>query len=189
MKRVLCVAALLCLGVPFTFAQNNDHGEFGVFADYFRIGQIDTNFFGVGGRLSFNVHPNIQLEGETAYDFNQSFSTGIPCIGNGCNGNFIRSSVHVWDGLFGPKIQNSGPVRVFATVKGGFVNFAGGNPDFTQQVGTFGGPGTFGALYPGVGLEGYIWKIGLRLDVGDQIYFNNGAQNNLKITFGPTIRF
>jgi hypothetical protein len=78
---------------------------------------------------------------------------------------------------------------VFAVVKGGFVNFAGGNFSFPQQVGTFGGNSTFGALYPGVGLEGYIWKIGLRFDIGDQIFFNNGAHNNIKATFGPTIRF
>jgi hypothetical protein len=29
----------------------------------------------------------------------------------------------------------------------------------------------------------------LRFDVGDQIYFLNGAQNNLRMTFGPHFRF
>jgi hypothetical protein len=43
-----------------------DHGEVGVFADYFRFtpGNSTTNFVGVGGRLGINVHPNISLEGE-----------------------------------------------------------------------------------------------------------------------------
>jgi hypothetical protein len=29
----------------------------------------------------------------------------------------------------------------------------------------------------------------LRLEFGDVIYFNDGAQNNLRITFGPIVRF
>jgi len=45
------------------------------------------------------------------------------------------------------------------------------------------------ALYPGVGLEGFWGPFGLRFDVGDQIYFLNGAQNNLRMTFGPHFRF
>jgi len=44
-------------------------------------------------------------------------------------------------------------------------------------------------LCPGGGVEAYLGKVGLRLDVGDEIYFNNGAQNNPKITFGPHFRF
>jgi hypothetical protein len=35
-----------------------------------------------------------------------------------------------------------------------------------------------------------LWgAIGLRADVGDEIYFNNGTHNNLRVTFGPTFRF
>jgi hypothetical protein len=29
----------------------------------------------------------------------------------------------------------------------------------------------------------------LRLEFGDLIYFNEGAHNNLRITFGPIVRF
>jgi len=29
----------------------------------------------------------------------------------------------------------------------------------------------------------------LRLEVGDEIYFDDGTQNNLRVTFGPQIRF
>jgi hypothetical protein len=183
-------AALLCLCAPLAFAQSENHGEAGVFADYTRLAPVDTNFYGVGGRVSFNVRPNIQFEGEMAYDLDQSFSTSLPCTGDiTCNQNVVRSSLHLWDGLFGPKFQTSGPFKFFVTAKGGFLNFAGGNPSFTTQVGTFGSNGTFGVLYPGGGVEGYLGHIGLRLDVGDEIYFDNGARNNLKIEFGPHIRF
>lgn len=30
---------------------------------------------------------------------------------------------------------------------------------------------------------------GLRLEAGDDTYFDNGARNNLRVTFGPTLRF
>jgi hypothetical protein len=29
----------------------------------------------------------------------------------------------------------------------------------------------------------------LRLDVGDEMYFNHGAHHNLKVMFGPYLRF
>jgi len=45
------------------------------------------------------------------------------------------------------------------------------------------------AFYPGGGGELYIGPVGLRLDVGDFIYWNNGTHNNLAVTFGPHIKF
>ena len=45
------------------------------------------------------------------------------------------------------------------------------------------------AVYPGGGVEGFFGPVGLRLEVGDDIYFDNGARNNIRVTFGPTIRF
>jgi hypothetical protein len=44
-------------------------------------------------------------------------------------------------------------------------------------------------MYPGAGVEGFWGPIGLRLEAGDEIYFDNGTRNNLKVTFGPTFRF
>jgi hypothetical protein len=44
-------------------------------------------------------------------------------------------------------------------------------------------------FYPGGGAEAFWGPFGLRLDAGDEIYFNNGARNNLRVAFGPTIRF
>jgi hypothetical protein len=45
------------------------------------------------------------------------------------------------------------------------------------------------AIYPGAGVEASLGPVGLRLEAGDEIYFNNGAHNNLRITFGPILRF
>ena len=45
------------------------------------------------------------------------------------------------------------------------------------------------ALYPGVGVEGFWGPIGMRVEVGDEIYFADGARNNLKVTAGPVFRF
>jgi hypothetical protein len=48
---------------------------------------------------------------------------------------------------------------------------------------------TSAAIYPGLGVEGFAGPIGLRLEAGDEIYFKNGTHNNVRVTFGPTIRF
>ena len=39
------------------------------------------------------------------------------------------------------------------------------------------------------GLEGHLGPVGLRLDVGDEIYFASGTHHNLRLAFGPYIRF
>jgi hypothetical protein len=45
------------------------------------------------------------------------------------------------------------------------------------------------AIYPGAGVEASLGPVGLRFELGDEIYFNSGAHNNLRITFGPILRF
>jgi hypothetical protein len=44
-------------------------------------------------------------------------------------------------------------------------------------------------LYPGVGAEAALGPVGLRLEFGDAVYFNGGEHNNLRITFGPILKF
>jgi hypothetical protein len=63
--------------VPLASAQDGDHVELGVFADYFRLAQTDNNFGGVGALASFQVYKEIKLEGQTSYDFNQTFTEGF----------------------------------------------------------------------------------------------------------------
>jgi hypothetical protein len=95
--------------------------------------------------------------------------------------------------LFGPKLQTgSGPFRFFVTGKVGFDNFTVDNRNaptgFSSAVGLDRGKTDF-AVYPGAGIEGFVGPIGIRLEAGDEVYFDNGAHNNLKVTFGPQLRF
>jgi len=199
MNRFAMIVALgLALAAPgLVVAQSTEnHGEVGVFADYFRFtpGSSATNFVGVGGRLGINLHPNIMLEGEMNYDFQRNYTNAY---NNGITTSFVTTGVRPLTGLFGPKIQagTSGPIRVFLTGKMGFVNISETSSDvvsgttFTNAVNGVGGPGTHLAFYPGGGVEGFIGPVGLRLEVGDEIYRNNGTYNNLRVTFGPHIRF
>jgi len=74
----------------------------------------------------------------------------------------------------------------------GFDNFTVTNQNassgFLNSVG-LGNGGTYFALYPGGGIEAFAGPIGIRLEVGDDVFFNGGAHNNLRATIGPQFRF
>jgi hypothetical protein len=177
-----------------------NHAEAGVYADYFRFSPSGStsNFVGVGGRVGFNVQPNLGLEAEVNYDFARNF-TSTYTTGNGSTTTttFVTSHVRPVTGLFGPKLQfgTSSPFRAFVTGKLGFIDFSVSNPNhvtgsqFANAISGVGGSGTHLAFYPGGGFEGFFGPIGLRLEAGDEIYLNNGTYNNLRVTIGPTIRF
>ena len=198
MKSIAFLAALaLCLAIvaPRASAQdeeNNNHGQFGVFLDYNRLGGIQgthPNMFGIGGRLGVNLNPHIALEGEMAYDFERNVTTGTTGLAN-----TSTSRLRLLTGLFGPKISTTGPVRLFAVLKGGFVNFGVGGPvtagTINNQIGNIVDGNTDGVFYPGGGVEFNSGWLGIRLEAGDEMFFlNNGTQNNLRITAGPQIRF
>jgi hypothetical protein len=199
MKRfaVLLVFALV-FSVPGLFAQDNNtglnHVEIGAFADYVRLHHAnDANMLGLGGRLAFNVHKSVQMEAEMSYDFERTFTaTSTGTLGT----TTTRSNLSLLHGLFGPKIQTGGgPIRLFATLKGGFLNFRGGAGtgsaagNFGNQVGGILNGDTNGVFYPGGGLELFGGPIGIRLEVGDMMYFDNGANHNLRVTVGPQFRF
>ena len=194
-KAFLAILLFGVVSLPIAFAQN--HGEVGAYADYLRLEPSDSNHYGVGGRLSVNVHPIVQLEAEMAYDFsrglNETFSnTGTTPTGSA---TVTRTRLRILHGLFGPKFQiGTGAVRAFGTVKGGFVNFRlDARPatfgTFTSSIDALRRNNVDGALYPGGGVEFYAGPIGIRGDIGDLIYFNNGAHNNLSVSIGPSIRF
>jgi Outer membrane protein beta-barrel domain len=187
------VAAPSMLMAQSSFREN--HAEVGVFADYMRFDPTDPkiNFVGLGARLGVNVHPNIQLEGEMNYDFERSYVT---TSNNSASGSLVTTRLRPLTGLFGPKFQagSSGPVRIFATGKIGFINFSNsaGIPTGTTVGNTISNVpygDTHVAFYPGVGLEAFAGPVGLRLDVGDEIFLSNGTHNNLRVTFGPHFRF
>jgi hypothetical protein len=198
MKRVPLLFFVIAVtsAVP-SQASAQDHVEIGAFADCLRWHHgegANANLFGVGGRLSFNVLPVIQLEGEVAYDFGQAFTEGFTNTTTGTLA-LVTSHLRVLDGMFGPKLQtNKGPVRLFLTTKGGAMSFRfDPRPEtfftFTSDVGDLRTSNLNAVFYPGGGAEAFFGPIGLRLDVGDEIYFANGAHHNLRVTFGPSIRF
>jgi hypothetical protein len=174
----------------------------GIYGEYFRWGQGgDINLAGLGGRLSVNVARKVQLEGEIGYDFEQAFTESFGTSSGGGTGTIggtittVRSRVRLLHGMFGPKLQtHAGALRLFVTAKGGFDDFMFSNRPatlgtFFSAVGGVRSTNVNAVFYPGGGMEAFLGPIGLRLDVGDEIYFNNGAHNNLRVAFGPHIRF
>jgi hypothetical protein len=195
MKRLVFLFILAGWLVPLASAQETEHIQVGVFADYFRLGQTDTNFGGLGARLGVVAYRSLKLEGEMSYDFDQAFTEQIRDTTTGSI-TLRRSGMRILHGEFGPKV-NLGEhyhVHPFVTLKGGFVDFRINNAPAT--IGTFFSSvdslrrnNVNGVLYPGGGLEGHLGPVGVRLDIGDEIYFNHGTHNNLRIALGPYIRF
>jgi hypothetical protein len=195
MKRVAFLFLFMAgWGIPGAFAQDNEHVQVGVFADYFRLSQTDTDLLGVGGRASFVAYKRLKFEAEMAYDFNRSFTEGFTDNSTGTV-TFQRTDLRVLHGLFGPRINlGSHAIQPFVTAKGGFINFRLDNAPatfgaFTSTVSGLRSNDVMGTFYAGGGLEGHAGPIGLRLDVGDEMYFNGGTHHNLRATFGPVIRF
>ena len=194
MKSILGVLVILAMValVPALYAQE-EHGEVGVYGDFTRLSPAgNTNFVGLGGRLGFNVNDHLQFEGDIGYDFAKNFTT---TSNNGLNTSFGSSDLRLLRGLFGPKIQTGvGPDRAYLVLKGGFLNFGvsrkGATTGFVNSFGGVLNGDTDGAFYPGAGVEFFIGHVfGLRAEAGDLMYFNNGANHNLNVTFGPTFRF
>ena len=195
MKRLAVFLLLAVCAVPAAHAQEaNDHVQIGAYADYFHLSQTNTNFAGLGGRLTFTAYKVIKLEGEMSYDLNQVFTEGFTDTSTGTVA-INRSNVRLLHGMFGPKIEiGHFPIHPFVTVKGGFLDVRFDNrpatfDTFASTVQGLRANNVNGVLYPGGGLEGHLGPVGLRLDVGDEMYFNNGTHHNLRAAFGPYIRF
>jgi hypothetical protein len=190
---LILVGLLLCGGSSGLFAQSR--AEAGVFIDYLSISQTSTDNFGVGGRFGYRVRHNVMLEGELAYDYGINFDEAYHNISNGDIVAIERTSIGVTHGLFGPALQPAkGSFRPFVTLKGGFVDFRFSTSllPYSNLASSILGIRTSNlnaAIYPGGGLEASLGPVGLRLELGDEIYFNNGGHNNLRITFGPILRF
>jgi hypothetical protein len=195
---ILAILAFALAAPSMMMAQSsgftNNHFEVGAFVDYFRLNTPDPNinYVGVGGRVGFNVHPNVALEAEMAYNFTRNITT---TTSTGGTTNFVRTRTRPIHGLFGPKFQigTDGPVRAFVTTKVGFVTFshstASPTSGFVSGVSDIANGGARFAVYPGAGIEAFAGPIGIRLEAGDDIYFLGGARNNLKVNIGPVIRF
>jgi hypothetical protein len=186
-RFVLLLGGLFLCISSSALAQN--HGEASVFADYFRFHNANNlNMWGIGGRVGVNVHPHVALEVEGAYDFEQTASISIPAIANPVRINFRATHF-----LAGPKFQfgTNSAWRLFAVLKGGFVRFgvSPGPVTFANFPTNLSNTDLNGAFYPGGGVEAFAGILGIRAEVGDEIYFSNGANNNWKASIGPAIRF
>lgn len=190
----VAMALLVSAICPQSHAQKRV--EAGIFLDYLSISQTKTNNFGLGGRFGYRIHRRIMLEGELAYDYGINFSEAFRDISNGSIAEIQRTSIGVTHGLLGPKLL---PARErgfhpFLTAKAGFVDFRLSPsllplpPLASTLIGLRTSNLNF-ALYPAGGLEPALGPVGFRLELGDEIYFNNGTHNNLRITFGPIVRF
>ena len=192
MKRVGLLLFFAGYLAPLASAQ--DHIQVGAYADYFRLSQTNTNLVGLGGRAAFKVLPHVMLEGEMSYDFQQAFTEGFTNPAGGTV-TFQNSNLKVLHGLVGPKITGGhGKIQPFVTVKGGFINFQldprpASFAGFTSSVANLRANNVSGVIYPGAGLEGHIGPVGLRLEAGDEIIFAGGVHHNLRVAFGPFIRF
>ena len=154
MKRFLgFLITAMFRAAPMLMAQDSDHVELGAFVDYFRLNNHAapvSNFLGVGGRVAFNLNPDVQLEAEMAYDFKRNYTS---TFSNGITSETVNANFRTLHGFFGPKFQTgSGAFRVFVTGKVGFDNFGINNQNpqtgFTNTVGLTNGA-TYFAVYPG----------------------------------------
>jgi hypothetical protein len=199
MKQIAAVLVSVVLLALAAVAQSSpgihggDHFEAGVFADYFNLSRTtpNINYVGLGGRVGFNIRPSVQIEAELGYDFGRAFTSEFS---NGGSLSLVQTKTRTLHGLFGPKFQfGSGPFRPFVTFKTGFTNFSvteqNAASGFVGALGKVTSGGTSAAIFPGAGVEGFVGPVGLRLDVGDEMYFDNGTRHNLRVTFGPHIRF
>jgi hypothetical protein len=191
MKRfalLLLLCSIAC--APHSSAQ--DHFAVGAYADYFRLSQTDTNSAGLGGRLGFGIAPHVMLEAEVNYDFGVTFTETFANSGSLV---FQRTDMRLLHGLFGPKVSlGHSNFHFFVTAKGGFLDtMLDSRPatlgTFVSSVNNLRSQNISAVFYPGGGVEGRIGPIGLRLDAGDEMYFNSGTHHNLRLAFGPYVRF
>lgn len=194
MRRLAFLFVLAVVSVPGVKAQESY--QVGVYGDYFRVSQTKTNMAGLGARVGTKLLPHVMIEGEVNYDFKQAFTEGFtdnsvvpPTV------TVVNSELKVLHGLVGPKlVAGHGAIRPFIAVKGGFVNFSldprpGSFATFTSSVNNLRSNNISGTLYPAGGLEGHIGPVGLRLEAGDEMYFAGGTHHNVRLSFGPFIRF
>ncbi|HKW33238.1 MAG TPA: hypothetical protein VJN92_09560 [Candidatus Acidoferrum sp.] len=196
MKRVallLCLAFLAGASWLAPQAKAQDQVQIGAYGDYFRIEQTGTNMAGLGGRVGYRALSHVMFEGEINYDFDQGFVER--CLSTSCTVTVANSNLKVLHGLGGFKFVGShGAIRPFLALKGGFINFQL-NPkpasfgQFTTSVQNLRANNVSGVFYPAVGVEGHLGPIGLRLEGGDEIYWTGSPHHNVRIAFGPFLRF
>jgi hypothetical protein len=127
------------------------------------------------------------------YDFKRSFAQTFT---NGVSTELVGSHVRRLHGFFGPKFQTGrGPFRVFVTGKVGFENFSVTNDNANHRLHQLSRAYKRHHAICGVSwrrFRGVRWSngpIGVRAEIGDDIYFLNGTHNYRRISLGPQFRF
>ena len=193
MRNFISVVLGLSLLTGCALAQSRVEG--GIFLDSLSVSETNTNNIGMGARFGYRMHSNVMLEAELAYDYGINFDEAYRNISNGDLVAIEHTSIGVTHFLAGPMLRPAhGHFRPFATLKAGFMDFRLSTSlvPYSDVVSSVFGLRTSNlnaALYPAGGIEVSIGPVGLRLEAGDEIYFNRGTHNNLRITFGPIIRF
>ena len=190
--RSLCVV-IVCF-MLLSISGRAQHLEIGGFASYgnFDVPRFPNVAVGVGGRLNINLNPYIVLEGEGSYDFKHP---RVEIVSTGTNQFQVSTlKLGVVHGNGGLKLQLKGG-SYFLFLKGGILAF---QPEVrtTSLIGTLisnapptGTDFSEAVFYPGAGIGFHAGPLGIRVDAGDEIFWDRGTHHNLRITFGPTFRF
>lgn len=195
MGKFAALTVVLLLWGAASLLTAQSRAEAGLFLDYLSVSQTETDNVGLGARFGYRVHGGVMLEGELAYGYGVNFREVYRDLASGDVRAIERTSIGVTDGLFGPMFEPAhGHLRPFASLKAGFVDFrlSPSLLPYSGVVSSVLGIRTStlnAALYPAGGAEASLGPLGLRLEFGDAVYFNDGAHNNLRITFGPIVRF
>ena len=184
---ILIILTIVALATPAMYAQE-ERGQINVFADYVRLRHAgNANMWGPGASIAFNLNNYAAFEAGMAYDLEKTVvTTGTdPLTGSTVTTN---TGLRLWHGMFGPKFSTGfHSAKLYVVLKGGFLHFST-NQSFTGTVGQFGSGDTNGVFYPGIGFE-LGKRFGLRAEVGDLMYFDNGPNHNLRIQVGPKFSF
>jgi hypothetical protein len=166
-------------------------GEIGVFGEVFRFQRVPVSLGGIGARYSVEAYNTLALEAEASFTFPRTsaelFTNGTMTVKRSSS---QRSSII----LAGAAIKSCGRVVFYGTLKGGVI-FTGISK--SQAPAGFNSSSLdplrvaswHGSLYSAGGAEFVIGAVSFRAEAGDLMYFNNGANHNLRITFGPNLRF
>jgi hypothetical protein len=194
MRARFCLLLSSLVVTQLAAVAQHQHVELGVFGSYghFDVSPFPHDAVGLGGRFDVNFTPYLVLEGEASYDFKHP---RVEIVRNGIS-TFTVSTLRlgIVHGNAGVRVQTKSG-NYFFFVKGGALNFRP-EADNTFLIGplittqrTIQTDFTKGVFYPGGGIGFHAGILGIRVDAGDEIYWSNGAHNNIRITFGPTIRF
>ena len=114
MRRITLLFGLVLALGSTSFAQEFEHVQIGVFANYLQVSRAKSDFVGFGGRVGVAAWRNVMLEGELSYDFD---TTVLGEFENIFNGNLSKLPIDLWmlHGEFGPRV-NLGRHRVHAVI-------------------------------------------------------------------------